>query len=183
MKIRETDLAAELRKRNEKALYRLIDLYGGLIRSIIRTHIPNPDALDECMDDVLLSIWNHIDTYDEEKNSFKNWVVAVTKYKSIDYRRSYARFHKKYPMEETDLDRLVDSAEPSKDEISCEMEQLLGHLKAHDRELLVKHYVKEYSIDEIAVDMGVQRSWIYNRLSRARQKLREIMKKRNGIDV
>ncbi|MDQ0876542.1 DNA-directed RNA polymerase specialized sigma24 family protein [Paenibacillus sp. V4I3] len=78
MKIAEMDLVFELRKRNEKALCLLIDIYGGLIKSIIRKHVQQPDACDECMDDILFSIWNNIDKYYEEKNSFKNWVVAIS---------------------------------------------------------------------------------------------------------
>ncbi|UOB97484.1 RNA polymerase factor sigma-70 [Bacillus wiedmannii] len=82
----------QLRKRNEKALYFIIDQYGGLIKSIIQKHLASfQDVQEECMDDVLLAIWNHIEKYDEEKNTLKNWIAAITKYKSIDYARKYAK--------------------------------------------------------------------------------------------
>lgn len=62
----------QLRKRNEKALYFIIDQYGGLIKSIIQKHLASfQDVQEECMDDVLLAIWNHIEKYDEEKNTLK----------------------------------------------------------------------------------------------------------------
>lgn len=38
MKITEKNVVQELRKRNEKALYFVIDQYGGLIKSIVRKH-------------------------------------------------------------------------------------------------------------------------------------------------
>jgi len=38
----------------------------------------------------LLAIWDNIDSFDEDKNSFKNWVAAISKYKSIDYQRNKA---------------------------------------------------------------------------------------------
>lgn len=41
------DLVIELRERNEKALCLLIDIYGGLIKSIIRKHVKQPEACDE----------------------------------------------------------------------------------------------------------------------------------------
>lgn len=172
----EMDLVIGLRERNEKALYLLIDIYGGLIKSIIHKHVQQPDACDECMDDILFSIWNNIDRYNEKKNSFKNWVVAVSKYKSIDQQRKYYRVLKKYQLEDKDINEFTDAANQINDDISIEMERLLAHLNQNDKELFIKHYVNESSVDEIAEEMGVKQSWIYNRLSRARRKLRAVYK-------
>ncbi|GIP14721.1 DNA-directed RNA polymerase sigma-70 factor [Paenibacillus montaniterrae] len=171
----ELDLATELRKRNEKALYQLIDLYGGLIKSIIRKHAQPPDAYDECMDDILLSIWNNIDQFNGEKNSFKNWVAATAKYKAIDYQRKHYRALKRYAFEGSSTLELIETPSGNDQDISYEMEQLLAHLSQNDQQLLVKHYVKECTVHEIAHDMGVKPSRIYNRLSRARRKLRAIL--------
>ncbi len=92
MKITEENVVNQLRKRNEKALDFIIDQYSGLIKSIIQKHLASfEDVQEECMDDVLLVIWNHIEEYDEEKNTLKNWIAAITKYKSIDYARKYAK--------------------------------------------------------------------------------------------
>ena len=41
-------------------------------KSIIQKHLASfEDVQEECMDDVLLAIWNHIEKYDEEKNTLK----------------------------------------------------------------------------------------------------------------
>lgn len=73
MKITEKNVVQELRKRSEKALYFVIDQYGGLIKSIVRKHLSFLENVqEECMDDILLAIWNHIEKFDEEKNTFKN---------------------------------------------------------------------------------------------------------------
>ena len=62
------------------------------IKSIIQKHLASfQDVQEECMDDVLLANWNYIEKYDEEKNTLKNWIAAITKYKSIDYARKYAK--------------------------------------------------------------------------------------------
>jgi RNA polymerase sigma-70 factor, ECF subfamily len=39
MKITEENVANQLRKRNEKVLYFIIDQYGGLIKSIMQKHL------------------------------------------------------------------------------------------------------------------------------------------------
>jgi RNA polymerase sigma-70 factor (ECF subfamily) len=38
-----------------------------------------------------MAVWDNIDTFCPEKNSFKNWVAAIAKYKSIDYKRRYLK--------------------------------------------------------------------------------------------
>ena len=64
----------------------VIDEYGGLIKAVIRKNMSClKEYQEECMNDVLLSIWENIASYHPEKNSFKNWIAAIAKYKSIDY--------------------------------------------------------------------------------------------------
>ncbi|MDM5190244.1 sigma-70 family RNA polymerase sigma factor [Bacillus sp. DX4.1] len=173
MKITEENVVKQLRKRNEKALYFVIDQYGGLIRSIIRKHLSSlEDVQEECMDDILLAIWDHIDKFEEEKNTFKNWLAAVTKYKAIDYCRKYAKIAERQTVEQAD-DITVEN-KTLEDKVSSEMEHMLNHLKKEDKEIFVKRYVEEDSVEEIAKDMGVQHSFIYNRLSRGRKKLRAL---------
>ncbi|MGF7186815.1 DNA-directed RNA polymerase specialized sigma24 family protein [Desulfitispora alkaliphila] len=73
-------------------MYYVIDNYGGLIKSIVGKHLYNLQHLhEECLDDVLLAVWDNIDSFYPEKNSFKNWVAAIAKYKSIDYKRKYLK--------------------------------------------------------------------------------------------
>ena len=68
----------------------LIDNYGGIIASVVRKHLGTLiNYEEECINDVLLSIWESINGYDKDKNTFKNWICAIAKYKSINYRKKY----------------------------------------------------------------------------------------------
>lgn len=92
MKINQENFVKELRRGNEKALLYVIDEYGGLLRSVIRRHLfALPDRQEECMNDVLLGIWNYSRDFDETRNTFQNWAAGVARYKSIDYLRKYKR--------------------------------------------------------------------------------------------
>ncbi|MDQ0175434.1 sigma factor [Bacillus chungangensis] len=94
MKINEQNVVQQLKKRNKKALYYIIDHNGGLITSIIRTHLYDLEAVhDDCMDDILLTIWDQIDTFCPENNTFKNWVATVAKYKAIEYQKKYSKHY------------------------------------------------------------------------------------------
>lgn len=170
MKITEENVVKQLRKRNEKALYFVIDQYGGLIKSIIRKHLSSlEDVQGECMDDILLAVWHHIEKFDEEKNTLKNWIAAVAKYKAIDTCRKYAK-----QAENGILHEGIHITAEDTSAMSIEMERILDHLKKEDREIFMKRYVEEESIEEIADGMGVKSSVVYNRLSRGRKKLRSL---------
>ncbi len=78
MVINDDNFLEQLRKRDEDALYYVIDMYGGLIKSIVSKHLYNLQFIqEECIDDILLAIWDNIASFCPEKNSFKNWVGAI----------------------------------------------------------------------------------------------------------
>lgn len=92
MKITEKNYIQQLQLHNEEALIYVIDMYGGLLKAVIRKHLfTMPQKQEECMNDVLLSIWEHAASFDDEKNSFKNWAAAIARYEAIDYLRKYKR--------------------------------------------------------------------------------------------
>ena len=96
MIITEHNVVQHLRRKNEKAITFIIHVYGGLISSIIKRHLNyQQQDYEECLDDVLLSVWNHIECFDASKNSFKQWIAAIAKYKAIDYRRRQMMYNNK----------------------------------------------------------------------------------------
>lgn len=183
MKIGEHNYIQQLQLHNEDALVYVIEAYGGLLKAVIgKTLCFMPGEREECLNDVLLSIWNHIDSFDENRSTFKNWAAAIAKYKAIDYLRKY-RQKIQYteleevviPKEDLELKRLIDGT------ISEELEKLLSCLNKKDRELFLKLYVEEKSMDEISRETGMGKAVIYNRLSRGKQRMkRQHLKEREA---
>lgn len=182
MKIGAKNYIKQLRLHNEKALAYVIDEYGGLLMSVIRKHLFYlPERQEECFDDVLLKIWQNIDSFDETKNTFKNWAAAVAKYQAIDYLRSYQREVQTVNIEDTvivhedkTLAQIVDK------EISLEVEQMLSCLKPKDRDLFYKLYVEEKTMWQVSLETGMKQDVIYNRLSRGKKKLRQNILEERG---
>ena len=58
-------------------------------------------------------------------------------------------------------------------EISEELELLLGCLNPSDRELFLRLYVEEESVEQISRDTGMEKTVIYNRVSRGKKKIRK----------
>ena len=171
----DRQLAAGIRRKEEEALDELINQYGRLIKSIVTYHLGD-FYRDECINDVLFCIWNHIDQYNPKKNSLKNWIGAICKYKCIDYKRKY------YKENFVELDETIPVADQTEKIIlaqglEAETEELLASLPHKDRELFRRRYINEESIEEISRDMKLAPSVLYNRLSRGKKKLRNTLRR------
>ena len=168
------DIIDGIKKRDEKAFGLLVDRYGGLIRSIISYHLQSfKSEQEECVNDVLLAIWQNISSYDEQKNSLKNWIGAICKYKAIDCKRKY-HAHLSY-------DELDDNLPSAKDalleaEIEAEIESILSCLDSEDRQIFYRHYILGEKIAEISKSTEKSPGFLFNRLSRGRNKIRKTFK-------
>lgn len=175
MKIDNDNFVYQLRMKNEDALMYVIDEYGGLIKAVIRK---NMSCLawkqEECFNDVLLSIWEHIASFQPDKNSFKNWIAAIAKYKSIDYMRKYKLETGRIAYDGIESYELQseDSVEILDNEISARTEELLSVLRPQDREILIRIYANEEPVEQVSKDLNIEKSVLYNRVSRAKKKLR-----------
>ena len=182
MKIGEKNYIKQLRLHNEKALAYVIDEYGGLIMSVIRKHLFYlPEKQEECFDDVLLKIWQNIESFDENKSTFRNWVAAVAKYQAIDYLRNYRKELQTMNIEDAVIvqeDKAL--AEMIEKEVNSEVEKMLACLNPRDRELFYKLYVEEESMTQISHETGMKPEVIYNRLSRGRKKIRKNLLEERG---
>ncbi len=176
MKITEKNYIQQLQLHNEEALIYVIDVYGGLLKAVIRKHLfTMPHKQEECMNDILLSIWEHAASFDEKKNSFKNWAAAIARYEAIDYLRKYRRELELLCMDDVtaaeDDRRLAGLIE---EELSQEAEQLLLCLKPEDRKIFMKLFVEEEPVEQVSRDTGLSKEVIYNRVSRGKRRIKKV---------
>lgn len=167
-------LKSEIVKKNQKAFRVLVEKYGGLIKAIVRRHLKSTPYEDECINDCLFALWQNMNRFDPEKNSLKNWIAAVCKYKCIDYLRLYYHNSALVPLTE---DIPVQDSPDAKELI----EELLAELKPEDRELFRRHYIDGVPVTEIALQNGKSSDFLYNRLSLGRKKLRNKFSKEKNI--
>ncbi len=177
MKITEENFVMQLKKRNEKALEYVIDNYAWMLKTVIKRHLYYlPDLYEECMNDCLWAIWNNIEFYDPERNSFKNWIGGIAKYKSIDYVRKHLRDLENkdiealiIPVEDPDLNAILTQ------EVEEETEKILQSLPKETREIFEQLYLQGKDMDELAEATGFSKSVLYNRISRGKRKIRNQM--------
>ena len=176
MDITEDNYVAGLQAKNEKALKFFIEHDGWIVKSIVHKMMAKyQDKQEECMNDIFFQVWNNIQYFDCMKNSFKNWIAGVSRYRAIDCLRKHRRELEVENIEdvaaakeEEAYQRLVDQ------EISRELEQMLSCLNPRDQELFRRLYIEEQDISQVSREMGMQESAVYNHVSRGKRKIRNL---------
>lgn len=178
MRITEDNFVSQMLLGNEEAMAYVIQQYGWVLKTIVKKHLYQlPNYEEDCMNEILLAVWQHIDRFNPEVSSFKNWLAGVSKYTALNYVRKYRKELTQQSLEDVDLQTEDTSYEAVvKDEMGKEFVDMLACLKEKDRELFMRLYVQEQSIDQVSISMGMERDVIYNRVSRAKSKLRKLFR-------
>ncbi len=171
MRITEENLVQQLKLKNEESISYILQQYGGLLNAIIRKYLwRDQQDIEECLGDVLVSIWFHIHSFDPEKNEFKQWIAAIAKYRAIDYLRKSER-------EKQNLKELNKGFpdHPVIETSMFELESILSELTDVEQSIFKKYYLEGVPSREIADQFKARSSWVHNKLSRGRKKLKKII--------
>ncbi len=170
----DQELAALVAKGDQKAFGLLVERYGGLIKAIANYHLRATPYAEECVNDCLFAVWRNIGRWDSGKNTLKNWIGAVCKYKCLDYLRRHYRDGCLCELTED-----IPAEEP--EDVRRLAEELLEGLNPEDRRLFYDHYINGESVVDIAERTGDRPDRLYNRLSLGRKKLRNLYKEREQV--
>lgn len=170
-KICEENFVRKLRERDEQALRYVIEQYAPLYKNIIHRRLSSmPQYREECLDDVLMSIWEHIGQFDEERGSFRGWSCAIARCLALNYLRRYRKDSWNLPLEE------LGEIPAKEDERFCweeDLEEMIQPLAEKDRVIFRQLFVESLSVKEVAESHQIGEGALYSRLSRARRKLKE----------
>lgn len=171
--MKEKLLITKIKNKDEKALIEFVDTYGPILKSVIFPVLSYyPELVGEVLNDCLLAIWENIESYDEKRSSFKNWCAAVSKYKAIDALRKEIK-HESVNLEDIEII-------PSEDIYKLdESEKILKHLNKEDQIIFKKLFIDGYSYEEISKTSGISKDTLYNRVSRGKKTLKEILQGEN----
>lgn len=176
MRITEENFVSQMLVGNETAIAYVIEQYGWIMKTIVRKHLYQiPHYEEDCINDILLAVWQHIGRFNPELNSFRNWLAGVSKFTALNYVRKYKREIEQEPIEALNLETSdVAYEEVVRNQLSKELQDMLDCIKEKDQELFIKLYVENHTVDEVAEEMGIKKDVIYNRLSRAKNKIRKL---------
>lgn len=174
------DFISKLKKRKEKALAFVIDEYMPYVKAIARNILEYPcgnGAVDECVNDVFLAIWENSTKFKGNEQDFKKWIGTITKFKAIDQYRKQKR-NETVSLEQTkeeevhyETGELLYLRKEQKELLLLKMQQL----PEADRELFLMKYYLDLTNGEIASALGVTKSAVENRLYRGKKKFEKIL--------
>lgn len=173
LRIDEDNFIQQLKNRNVKALEYLVDNYSELIYKVVYSVLKNTN-IDECVNDIYMAVWRNIESFNNSKGNFKTWIIAVSRYKAIDYKRAVNKNPDEGCIEDYDLtskDNIEDIiiSKENKNEILC----IINEMKPIDKEIFIRRYFICDDISDIAKDLNINRAVVDNRLSRGRRFLKE----------
>ncbi|MBO1580784.1 sigma-70 family RNA polymerase sigma factor [Bacillus sp. XF8] len=175
--MRETEIVEGLRKKDMKALHAAIDQYGDLIYKVVHSILDTSHSkvlVDECVDDILLIIWYNIESYEEKRGKFRNWLISVAKFKAIDFKRKSNQAYRLQEFQQDIYEEIKDTNQTNEEQEET-FYLLIEALNNKDRKIFIKRYLDEYSVQEIASELGLTTDNVYSRLSRGRKKLKKII--------
>lgn len=172
----EKNFIRALKNQQEPALDFIIDMYGGLVHAISSRILSGSgqQAVDECVNDVFLSVWQKADQFKGDAADFKKWIGMIAKYKAIDVYRQL----EKQRLREQQIDAAGETADRTDiEQLLLEKEQkneLLGAistLSTTDCDIFMMKYFLDMTSEAIAAQLGLSSTAIDNRLYRGRKKL------------
>jgi RNA polymerase sigma-70 factor (ECF subfamily) len=199
-----------LRAHDSLSLEALIDHYSRelfYLACLILAGVGAAQDAEECLNDLFVTIWQEIDSFDPARGSLRTWLMMRARYIALDCRRQLLRrqradvpvvvLHEEYSLaqeqrsleslayQQKDYSQLTTAGvdvlleqQERYEELRCALEQL----PTFDRLLVYRRYFQFASIKEIAAYTGLTKHAVEARLWRARKFLREALQEQ-GPDV
>jgi len=146
-------------------------------RNVIIKGLSNPDAAEEIVQEVLLSVHKSFSSYSPER-PFKPWLMAIINFRRTDYlRKHYAqREDKTTTIEENYEFEATNVTTPRFSGELKDVESALNALSEDNRKIFQMIKIEGYSAKEVAEKMGMNESAVKVSAHRTMKKLQEELK-------
>lgn len=160
------------KKKDSKAQNLLMNTFFHDVKSYVLSILKEDADAEDITSEVFIKVFSKLDLYNYNFG-FKNWVISMAHNCSIDFLRKKKFF---YSLESDFLNKIVDNV-PSVEEHFIEKQQddrfeiLIKNLDEKNRIIIELRYMKNFTIREIAKQLGISLSNTKVRLMRARKLL------------
>jgi RNA polymerase sigma-70 factor (ECF subfamily) len=171
----EQELTEALKAKDDKAFSYLYDHYSGSLYSIIFQIVKSPEVANDILQEVFISIWRKIETYDATKGRLFTWMLNISRNASIDMLRSKNYQNSQKNQEITDNVYGLNQVNQTNID-SIGLSKFLGKLRPEQRVLIELAYFKGYTHEEIADIEDIPLGTVKTRIRNALLQLREYLK-------
>ena len=197
-------IATGLRARDSHTLEAIISRYSReifyFIRMILNTTGTTQDV-EECVNDLFVSVWQDVDAFDAARGSFRTWLTMRAKYLALDKRRQLLRRNSatvtisSFDLDLEHTDGAIDGLERAERQRAQDfytddsLESMLERREEHARlreallrlpeldcRLIYMRYFMLASTEDMAAQTGLSKHAIDTRIWRARKQLKQVLR-------
>ena len=152
-----------------------VDKYLKMVYRISFHYFGNREDAEDVSQDVFLKLYYH-NTKFESEEELKAWLIRVTTNTCHSYFRNPFR-KRKTEIDEKEIENIVGSSSSEQEIINRKvvMDAVMS-LPERYRIVVYLYYYEEYSICQISNTLNIKETTIQTRLSRAREKLKSVLK-------
>lgn len=169
-------LVERVRVAQDRAAFsQLFRHFAPRVKAFLMKSGANESLAEECMQDVMATLWTKAHMFDPSRASVSTWVFTIARNRKIDLLRRQRR------PEPEDL-AWGPEAEPDQHDVlalqqeSKKLAEAISALPEKQRELIERAYFGDLSHSEIAEETGLPLGTIKSRLRLALERLRHAMK-------
>ncbi len=170
----ESELITLLKQKDNQAFNYLYDNYGNALYGIIKQIVGDGEISNDVLQEVFVSIWRKIESYDPSKGRLFTWMLNIARNAAIDKTKSknYQQSLKMTPI--TDKELSHPTIRPSYDDYG--LKKVIHKLKDEHRMLIDLSYYQGFTHDQIAKALDIPLGTVKTRLRRALTHLKKMLK-------
>lgn len=166
-------LAVKAQSGDQAAYRTLLSALNPFIKRVIIKTLPTPDAADDIVQEVLISVHKALRTYTPER-PFIPWLMAIVSFRRTDYLRTHYAQHHHMKADLESLDWMEDThASTSAADTYKDVQAAIDALPAKQKNIFKLVKLDGYSMEETAQKTGMTAGAVKVSVHRTLQKLRE----------
>ena len=170
-------------RRDERALSEIESKYKSLLRYIAENFLSAREDVEECLNDVLLSVWNAIPP--AHPASLRSFVSSITRNLALNRYKEQNRDKRgggQVPLALEELSEVVSDTEDipadyARQELLKSISVFLRGCSARDRGIFLDRYVRLESTEALSARYRIKEAQVLLILSRTRKKLKAHLEK------
>ena len=169
-------LAAKLMAREESALSKVIELYGGIVNGMARRIVADVTFAEEVAQDVFVALWRRPGAFDPERGSLKTFLATLARNKAVDLVRREQSARRTKDSLVAEYATTADHYEfTSKLERRAEIDDALAGIPDAQREVIALAYFGGRSYREVASELDIPEGTAKTRMRDGLAKLRSAL--------
>jgi RNA polymerase sigma-70 factor (ECF subfamily) len=167
-------MAAIAQQQDQKAFADLFRHFAPRVKAFLMKSGADPSLAEECMQDVMATLWHKSHLYDPTRASVATWIFTIARNRKIDLLRKYARPEPEdLPWGHQDTPDQADVIALQQD--SARLAEAIRTLPEKQRTLIERAYYGDLTHSEIAAETGLPLGTIKSRIRLALDRLRHAM--------